>query len=236
MPNNPNPTPRFDPVEKLRSALQECALRAKLMVDATPASIANAQLPALELLGTPVEMKPQETTKPSGMFVGQWTTLFGPLDGEAALPADPHPARNAVIERWGRHQHYCAVVRATLNKNRQDDIVLFLTGAIGSEHDKEWNALASQIERDDLVCRKLVWLPPASEGRCAQSLALFLEKTFLARPWQIEGPLGQHRLDAVSDVSDTLTAWQAVLDRQPNNEEDIDYDQLAKELINTHRP
>ena len=231
-------------LQRLSQVLRQRAEQILLAVEENPAALARDQLPAQQLLAvdanTPKEAGSADLTPSTpGMYLGKWSVLFGSLDTDDAPPPSLPADREAVIERWRRFQKRAAIARMTLDARRQDDLVLFLVGPVGSDQDKEWITLASQIERDDLVCRKLVWLPPTSAETYQLKLEAFLGRTFLARPWTPDGEVNQPRLDAANEpdaASDTLAAWEGVLGRQPQDEANIDYDELAKALIETYQP
>ncbi|MDR6772677.1 ABC-three component system middle component 1 [Azospirillum sp. BE72] len=65
-----------------------------------------------------------------------------------------------------------------------DDLLLILVGPPqdGDEAD-EWRDLRSSVERDERVCRKLVWLPPSDSARLNTSIESIIRRTFLACPW-----------------------------------------------------
>ncbi len=62
------------------------------------------------------------------------------------------------------------------------DLYLLLLAPEGSSTDPAWQALANEIERDDRMARKHVWLPNAEGSNVKE----FLAATFLACPWQVE--------------------------------------------------
>lgn len=59
--------------------------------------------------------------------------------------------------------------------------------------DGDWLSVRDIAERDEAVCRKLVWLPATTSLQ--QSYRAFLERTFMARPWDTGGTVLDARLD-----------------------------------------
>ena len=103
------------------------------------------------------------------------------------------------------------------------NLQLFLAGPIGTAADAVWRHLAAQAEADDRVCRKLVWLPP--ERATVQQALVFLNRTFLARPWECGRQASSISLDRMGAV--TLPAgWEAAVD-----DETLDADALVTKLI-----
>lgn len=64
--------------------------------------------------------------------------------------------------------------------------------------DGDWLSVRDIAERDEAVCRKLVWLPATTS--LEQSYSAFLERTFMARPWDA----GSAVLDAPLDHNQAL--------------------------------
>jgi hypothetical protein len=227
----------MDAIQLLSFAITKRAQSLGLTVVNNPAELARTEMPAETLSQAVRQAEPRTAEASKGaatpgvrLFAGPWSVIIGSL-GSAA-----HPSPATIIERWREHQRTAAIARTSLDEKRQDDLVLLFVGPPGSEKDAEWTALSSQIERNDLVCRKLVWLPPQTEGSCKASLQSFLRRTFLARPWHAGAAADQPKLDAVADLGPTLTRWQAVLDDQPMSEDEIDYDALVGRLIREYKP
>lgn len=70
-----------------------------------------------------------------------------------------------------------------------------------------WLPLARDIETDDRICRKLVWLI----GRGGETPEEFLSRTFLATPWATSDASAVYALDALSTIS-LPEGWSAVLE------------------------
>ena len=104
------------------------------------------------------------------------------------------------------------IFRGTLSQAGASDLNLFLVAPPGSAGSSKWETLAAEIESDDRVCRKLVWLPD-SEGLDSER---FLERSFLAQPWQSDAPAAS--IDALHILGNALNMpedWkEALLDAE----------------------
>lgn len=155
--NGPDLTVLRDPPEMGRKRLAATALVAQ---------VSDAQPDAEPLPGTLPD-------RHVSVLIGPWPVLIGDLGPDAGQAADA----------LRRYLNQAAIAWSHLG-HRGEDLLLLLVGPMGSEQDDDWQQVQRTIERDDRVCRKLVWLPPAE----AESIGASLEKrvltrTFLARPW-----------------------------------------------------
>jgi hypothetical protein len=80
--------------------------------------------------------------------------------------------------------------RKSLPSAAANDLNLVFTAEPQAENKSLWKDLQHEIERDDRVCRKLVWL----KGKHGIGADEFLKRTSLARPWE----------DASQSTSDAL--------------------------------
>ena len=92
-----------------------------------------------------------------------------------------------------------------------------------------------ELERNDLVCRKLVWLPPKKANENAQALREFVRRTFISKPWRTADSIPQTALDVLSEKNAALNGWEEILDKQPLDRAEVDYDALVAQLINAHQ-
>jgi hypothetical protein len=83
-----------------------------------------------------------------------------------------------------------------------------------------WLPIARDIEMDDRICRKLVWLI----GLGGETPEEFLSRTFLATPWTTSDASAVHALDALSTIV-LPEGWSAVLEN-----EDLDTAALVRAL------
>jgi hypothetical protein len=116
---------------------------------------------------------------------------------------------------WVRAAEYhAATALSGLPDKHREDLHLFLVGPPGACENLRWIELASLIERDERVCRKLVWLPPQSSME--SSVQTFLNRTFLARPWRFLEGLHQPRLDPVAAIVRMLSSRDELRDTPPS--------------------
>jgi hypothetical protein len=83
------------------------------------------------------------------------------------------------------------------------NITIFCVAPLGSIDQKAWNDLAAKVERDDLVCRKLVWLP----RWLLEDVDVFLDRTFLARPWDRAVEQGPSELSVLAESLTVPMEW-----------------------------
>jgi hypothetical protein len=139
--------------------------------------------------------------------------------------------REQCMNRWHAYQQLAAIARTWLLTDFSDDLNLFLVGPPGSSSESEWINFAQTIERNDLVCRKLVWLPSRNEFLWGQEIRSLLERSFLAKPWLPAASTSVASLDSVSDISSSLKEWSEVLDDPAFVSDDRDYDTLIATLL-----
>lgn len=198
-----------DPAHMLERRLPAEALAQPLAQDAVPVDIDPDYLP--DIL--------------RAMTAGYHAVLLGWL-GDTADPA-------AVQERLRRYHYQALIARSWLGA-KGEDLQLFLVGPAGADAKPEWRRVAHQIERNERVCRKVVWLPPA-DGSIEASLAFFLSRTYLARPWK-GGAARQEALDRMAHLFSTIAdhefsedmarQWLALLEQ-----EQVAREELAAALV-----
>jgi hypothetical protein len=110
----------------------------------------------------------------------------------------PLPQAEDSREVLRRHRNQALVARSWLGIEAVS-LQMFLIGPLRSFESEEWRRRALEIEMDDRVCRKLVWLPSASPN--VEEATRFLCRTTFSRPWQAidSPPGGQPRLDSISE-------------------------------------
>ncbi|WP_395459858.1 hypothetical protein ACHMW5_36140 (plasmid) [Azospirillum melinis] len=144
--------------------------------------------------------------------VGYHSLLIGGLGDD--------PADAAVDHDLARYQNQAAIAWSWLG-HKGDDLLLLLVAPAGGEESRDWKRMQRRVERNEQVCRKLVWLPPQAGKDRSKSLKAFWGRTFLARPWPRKGEAGQGQLDRwallakqlVQDEFDEATAkrWLKIL-------------------------
>lgn len=75
----------------------------------------------------------------------------------------------------------CATVAQQTLGEKAVDLILILFGPEGSSNEADWARAAADIEDDDRICRKLVWL---LDGDATSSAEVFLRRSPFARPWR----------------------------------------------------
>jgi hypothetical protein len=175
------------------------------------------------------------TEPPSlALFIGSYHSLIlGSFAGCSQRPST-NELRRPIFEHWREYQRRCVFARSWLTEERHDDLLLVLIGPPGSDQSSEWVELMSQMERNELVCRKFVWLPSADETKWPESIARFALRTFLSQPWIMPAQGASHALDMLSDSEGVLdSSWKTILDAAPADKADVDYNDLVRELIDT---
>jgi hypothetical protein len=151
-----------------------------------------------------------------------------------SLGTDPEP--EMVADHLRRYHNQAAITWSWLGR-QGEDLLLFLVGPPGSDYDESWKRAGREIERNERICRKLVWLPPATGNDHTSSLRMFLDRTFLARPWLQHPRTSQGELDRLahlfSDITDgsfteiEAKRWIDILSHDDDGRTD-----LAQRLVN----
>lgn len=138
--------------------------------------------------------------------------LIGILGGPPSAPI--------VEAQLRRYRNQATIARSWLG-SEAPNLHLFLVGPSGALWDATWRQFAAEIEADDRVCRKQVWLstaqPTLDEAR------EFLERTFVARPWPSEQRT--ELLDTMANLS-LPNGWEEALHNQ-----ELDFSGLVEQLI-----
>lgn len=201
-----------DPRELLERRLMAEAIRESMGAGAAPAVDSDAE-------HLPVGVR--------ALAVGYHSILVGDLGDD--------PDRAAVHDHLRRWHNQAVIARSWLGA-RGDDLVLVLVAPPAAVADARWINAARQIERNERVCRKLVWLPPADDATMAESLEDFFARSCLARPWT-EGPRqDQAALDAMATLAtdiadDTLTAAAAHRWLNLLSHDDLDREDMMEALV-----
>lgn len=102
-------------------------------------------------------------------------------------------------DELNRYLNLAAIEWSWLGR-RGEDLLLLLVGPAGSDGEEQWLQRRGLIERDDRVCRKLVWLPPGDDPDVEGALNVFISRTFLARPW-LSPALRSQTLDGLTNLA-----------------------------------
>lgn len=159
--------------------------------------------PDIAPVKTEVPQLPRINEPRPGILLGHYAILTSAL-GESPAEAS----------QWIHASEYHAIATLSwLPRKYREDLHLFFVGPTGADGDPAWLEIASRIERDERICRKLVWLP--SKTRVQESADIFLERTFFARPWEALTSPSQPRLDPIEDVVQMLSTIQDLRDTPP---------------------
>tara|TARA_R110002167_G_scaffold148524_2_gene341503 strand:- start:15927 stop:16658 length:732 start_codon:yes stop_codon:yes gene_type:complete len=182
------------------------------------------------------QLRPEmaNVSAPVGIFIkshSSYAIQIGMLGGELITGEWEEDYYSELISQWHGYQQYAAIARTYLLSDYSDDLNLFLVGPAGSNDEREWQNFSQVIERNDLVCRKLVWLPSKNDHEWMTELSAFLERTFLAEPWTGSATTSGINLDALSDSMAYFDAWREVLERPEFRTEPLDHTALVKALL-----
>lgn len=152
----------------------------------------------------------------TSLFIDVYAVIIAPIGDEI----EEHQSAGLKV------LHYLEVsakIRTWLNSALKENFYLFLVGPPGSLDSKEWRDVEYRIERDERICRKLVWLPPSDESLLDRDAHRFCERTFMARPWR-DANTATEELDPLKMVLASAglpLAWYEILDRRTLPEKDI---------------
>jgi hypothetical protein len=93
------------------------------------------------------------------------------------------------------------IARSYMDRTEVINAHIFLC-AVNPSLDTDWRTVIDIAERDETVCRKVVWLP--DPNRLDPSYAEFRARTFLAAPWEKAMERHDARLDQVQGLAATL--------------------------------
>ena len=214
-----------NPVDALLSALLANAQERSFEVTQDPHELMQARTKSASISNilnqstiSSAEFRPEMDTvpRPVGMFIkshSSYAIQVGRLGSELVSGEWEEDYYRTLISQWHGYQQYAAIARTWLLSDYSDDLNLFLVGPIGSKYEREWQNFSRVIERNDLVCRKLVWLPSSNDHEWSTELFAFLERTFLAEPWKGAATTSGVNLDAMSDSLADFEAWREVLEK-----------------------
>jgi hypothetical protein len=150
------------------------------------------------------------------------------LDGKPVLVGDISAAisRKDLLDTVRRYRNQAMITRSWLGPEATS-VSLFLIGPMASDLDQTWHDWALEIELDEKVCRKIVWLLSSSPG--VEEAARFLEGTSLAQPWKHAENIGAERLDSLAQLG-LPAAWLAVI-----SDEELNTDEVVGKLIEAGR-
>ncbi|WP_437981391.1 ABC-three component system middle component 1 [Sorangium sp. So ce117] len=160
--------------------------------------------------------EPTDTLKTIGIFVDVYAVLIASLGEDVDSP-----------DTVGQQLIHClekaAKVRTWLDSAKKENFYLFLVGPLGSAEIKEWRDNQYRFERDERICRKLVWLPPGDDSLLKRESVRFCNRTFMARPW-LEASRNAEELDPLRVVlaaAQLPATWYEVLESRTISDKDI---------------
>lgn len=231
------------PVDALISAVINNAQERSFGVSRNPEELSQSRTKSASMRDslsqsaeTSSEFRPEMETipPPVGMFIeshSSYAIQVGRLGRELVSGEWEDDYYSSLISQWHGYQQYAAIARTWLLSDFSDDLNLFLVGPTGSKDEREWQNFSRVIERNDLVCRKLVWLPSSNDHEWAIELSAFLEQTFLAEPWKGLATTSGVNLDALSDSMADFEAWREVLERPEFRAGTLNPSALVKALL-----
>lgn len=146
------------------------------------------------------------------------------FDGKPILFGDLSEAKNRreLHDLLRRYRNQALIARSWVG-NEATSLSLFLVGPLGSKDDQDWNDWALEIELDEKVCRKIVWLLPASPTD--QDAREFLQGTALAQPWKHHESIAAEKLDSLAEL-ELPEQWLEIFQN-----ESLGPDDVVRELI-----
>jgi len=232
-----------NPVDALISAIINNAQERSFGITRDPEELSQSRTKSASIrvtvsqsAGARLEFRPEMETVPLpvGIFIkshSSYAIQVGRLGRELVSGEWEDEYYSTLISQWHGYQQYAAIARTWLLSDFSDDLNLFLVGPTGSKDEREWQNFSRVIERNDLVCRKLVWLPSSNDHEWASELSAFLERTFLAEPWRGGATSSSISLDALSDSMADFEAWRKVLERAEFRSQTLDATALVKALL-----
>jgi hypothetical protein len=134
------------------------------------------------------------------------------------------PDRESVSAQLRRYRNQATIARSWLG-SEAPNLHLFLVTPAGAFLEPDWRQIAAEIEADDRVCRKLVWLLKGEPT--ADSAREFLDRTFIARPWP-----NQQRTERLDLIANFMLpeGWEDAIQNQ-----ELDFTTLVEQLIELQR-
>lgn len=138
-----------------------------------------------------------DTEKPYIIQLDHFTIVLGIL--ETYERKNALRAVDALLDEVLALRRICTPAKAS-------DIYLIMAAPLDSEGEAEWRMLVAEIERDDRMARKHIWLP----NKRGSNFAKLIEATFLAKPW--DTPVEDNdKLKLLNQGVDVPPGWMDVL-------------------------
>lgn len=172
--------------EILKTMLIETAIAAKwLAVEVSDFTAANFRSRPKSLDDSPLQDL-------YGLRLGDYPVLVAPiqLDKSDTLPAAIKQLHSQMV-----------VARSYMQASEVINAHLFLC-ATSPTPTGDWSQVVDLIERDEAVCRKMVWIPKSTD--VAGSYQKFVARTFLAMPWVQSKEVKDVALDQTHELAERL--------------------------------
>ncbi|MFG1267619.1 ABC-three component system middle component 1 [Xanthobacter sp. DSM 14520] len=127
-----------------------------------------------------------------GLRLGQYPVIVAPIALDSV---------EGVTSALKRLHAQMVVARSYMYEKEVINAHLFLC-ATSPTATGDWLRLVDLIERDEAVCRKLVWIP--KEAAIQESFDALLARTFLAMPWAQVRAVSDAALDQTYDLAQRL--------------------------------
>ncbi|WP_088260120.1 ABC-three component system middle component 1 [Fimbriiglobus ruber] len=223
MPVEPTETPAVALVQILEEIATSLSMRCERNPNALTRTASKASDMAKEAgMDTTAFTSVASEDRCAGLFVDYHAILI------SDLPA-PKTGADLVVEelhtKLASQQRRAAIAMTWLPPSMRSDLNLFIVAPPGSSDSLEWSEFAAQTERNEQVCRKLVWLPPADKQSWRGSAKSFCERTFLARPWTAQNlPSGSAQLDPLAGIlqgDHRMARWLAVMEKDTEEDSEL---------------
>lgn len=178
--------------------------------------------------GRPDESVPSAEGTVLGLRIGAYPVLL------AMIELEDGPRMDRDLKRL----HAQMVVARSYMRPAEVINAHLLLCAVRSKGDNDWQAVKDVAERNEAVCRKIVWMhdPKASE----QAWLHFINRTFLARPWRAADTQDSVALDSTvslarmvleeAGLTPTSAARWANIAREMTDEHEIRVNRLVDAL------
>jgi hypothetical protein len=210
MPSNNAPTPTDTLVRVLAQTAESLDYEVKHNPAELRQKMSRAQEVALEV-GAPVRSAPEQSG-PEGdqsLMIDCYSILITQLGDFLAAPE----AQAEVSAQ----QRRAGIALTWLQPSMRSDLNLFIVGPPGSSDSPDWGDFAGQVERNEQVCRKLVWLPSRDSSQWETGARNFCDRTFLARPWLQQPTIAtEPHLDPLGRLAEgnpRMAKWLSLVDQ-----------------------
>lgn len=140
----------------------------------------------------PTEPEAKRTDGLFGLRVGHYPVIVAPIGLDTV---------EGVTRALKKLHAQMVVARSYMYEREVINAHLFLC-ATSPTPTGDWLRLVDLIERDETVCRKLVWIP--KQTAVQESFDAFLARTFLAMPWAHVSAVTDAQLDQTHQLAQRL--------------------------------